>query len=83
MIRLIRPSAVPSVLQSGSVTRTKAEGNVAAILANGGIPRSVDFKAIWRNKIVLRTLAEMHGLRCCYCERLRDTSRESDVEHIR
>ena len=25
----------------------------------------------------------MHHGRCCYCERLRDTSRESDIEHFR
>ena len=83
MIRLKRPSAVPSSLRSGSTTREKAEKKISVILEDNRVPGAQDFTPVWRNDKVRNALASMHGGRCCYCERLRDRTPESDIEHFR
>ena len=83
MIRLKRPSAVPSALRSGSATRKRAEKKISVILEDNRVPGAQDFTPVWRNEKVRDALVSMHRGRCCYCERLRDTPRESDIEHFR
>jgi uncharacterized protein (TIGR02646 family) len=50
-----------------------------------GIPlESSDFKSgYWRNKDVKDSLKVLQHGKCCYCERMRDTYGEIDVEHFR
>ena len=83
MIRLKRPSVVPSTLRSGSTRRKRAEKKISVILEDNRVPGTRDFIPVWRNDKVRDALASMHGGRCCYCERLRDKTRESDIEHFR
>lgn len=83
MLRLIRVDNVPSILHPDSVQRQNAEDFVASKVTAGDPPRSADFRPLWSNPDVRKKLWKMHNGRCCYCERLRDSSRESDIEHFR
>ena len=83
MIRLTREERGPCILRTGSEKRQRAEEIIKAIVAAGQPPSSKDFKALWAEPVVRRELSSMHNGRCCYCERLRDASRESDIEHFR
>ena len=83
MIRLTRPHTAPDVLQAGSTARQRAESKIRKIIEAGEVPLSKDFVALWSKPAVRQKLATMHNGRCCYCERLRDTSREADIEHFR
>jgi uncharacterized protein (TIGR02646 family) len=81
MIRLIRPSMVPSWL--GSQTVQDARSEIERIVALQGRAKSDAFEAHWNKDEVRRALWEMHHHKCCYCERVRDLKRESDIEHYR
>ena len=85
MIAIKRPASPPAVLQPDSDARKKAEKRIKAIIDAGNIPTSKDFSksALWGRKAVRKALWDMQNGRCCYCERYRDTMRESDIEHFR
>ena len=83
MIRLIRPEPSPAVLRADSFSRREAERKISDIVQAAGVPTSKDFNSLWTNGTVRQQLAEMHNVRCCYCERIRDATRESDIEHFR
>lgn len=83
MLRLTRPDETPSILQPQSVRRRRAHDHLAAIIGDGRSPSGRDFTRLWSDDAVKDRLQEMHGDRCCYCERLRDPPRETDVEHFR
>ena len=81
MIRISRTFPAPPKLTSGAVERAKA--SVLAIARSGNAPKSDDFATHWGHKTVRFALWEMQRRKCCYCERIRDVNRESDVEHFR
>ena len=83
MLRLERNQGVPKVLRASSSQRKNAEAAIRALISGGTPPSSKDFAALWSRPAVREALAEMHNGRCCYCERLRDRARESDIEHFR
>ena len=83
MISLTRPHTAPDVLQARSTVRRRAESKIRKMIAAGEVPQSKDFEALWTKSAVREKLVEMHNGRCCYCERIRDKSRESDIEHFR
>ena len=83
MLRLERNQEVPDVLRVGSARRTDAEAAIRALITGGTPPSSRDFAALWSRPAVREALFGMHNGRCCYCERLRDRARESDIEHFR
>ena len=83
MLRLTREDPAPQVLRFGSPQRQSAEEQVAAIVEAGTPPGSRDFASLWTRRAVKNRLWSMHNGRCCYCERLRDLLRETDVEHFR
>ena len=71
------------MLRVGSARRTDAEATIRALITGETPPRSRDFAALWSQPAVRDALFGMHNGRCCYCERLRDRTRESDIEHFR
>lgn len=81
MIRISRTFPAPSKLSSDAVERAKA--SVLAIARSGNAPKSDDFVTHWGHSTVRHALWEMQRRKCCYCERIRDVNRESDVEHFR
>ncbi len=81
MIRISRTFPAPSRLSSDAVERAKA--SVLAIAQAGNAPKSDDFAPHWGHKTVRLALWEMQRSKCCYCERIRDVNRESDVDHFR
>ena len=83
MLRLERNLEVPNVLRAGSAQRRNAEAAIRALIGGETPPNSKDFAALWSRPAVREALFGMHNGRCCYCERLRDRARESDVEHFR
>lgn len=52
-------------------------------LADRREPKSNHFETLWSDKNVKEFLCQSQHGKCCYCERKRDPSRESDVEHFR
>ena len=83
VLRLTREDPAPLVLRSGSGSRQNAEERIATVIQSGGVPSAKDFRSLWAQPAVREKLWRMHNGRCCYCERLRDRGRESDVEHFR
>ena len=83
MIAIKRPSSPPAVLKPDSESRKTAEKKIKAIIDAGNSPSSTDFSSLWGRRTVRTALWEMQNGRCCYCERYRDTMRESDIEHFR
>lgn len=81
MIPISRTFPAPSKLSSDAVEQAKA--SVLAIARSGAAPKSDDFATHWGHKTVRLALWEMQRRKCCYCERIRDVNRESDVEHFR
>lgn len=81
MIRISRAFPAPTKLSSDEVERAKA--SVLAIARSGNPPKSDDFERHWGHGTVRLALWEMQQRKCCYCERIRDVNRESDVEHFR
>ena len=83
MIQLKRPKTVPQPVKTSSVRRKKADTKIKAIVASSVDLKSTDFTPLWRDDAVRGVIWKMHNGRCCYCERYRDETRESDVEHFR
>lgn len=81
MIQFSRTFPAPLKLSSDAVKRAKA--TVLAIARSGNAPKSDDFDTHWGHETVRLALWEMQQRKCCYCERIRDVNRESDVEHFR
>jgi uncharacterized protein (TIGR02646 family) len=81
MIRVRRPAAVPPTL-SGPRAR-RARQDLAGIVRSGRRPRSDEFKPLWGEREVRDALSGMQHKKCCYCERHREVTRESDIEHFR
>lgn len=82
MIKLKPRPELPKTLASDEVR------DFAAVLKrrvdNGDVLQSDDFKsAYWQKKDIKKALFTMHSGKCCYCERKRDETRETDVEHFR
>src|SRR5215472_15333190 len=80
MIRIRRPSQPPR-----SLFPDDAKEALEAIreIANKGKPASGDFLPLWGKEDVRQALSDMQHHKCCYCERIRDHNRESDIEHFR
>lgn len=76
----INRSASPRALLSPSVQR--AFQAIQAIVAARPV-KSADFVPCWNEREVRRALYEMQFRKCAYCERLRDETRESDIDHFR
>lgn len=83
MIRLTRSGSIPSVLSPKSRRRRRAEESILARVESRDVLQSKHFRALWSDEVVRKKLSAMHNNRCCYCERFRDSSRESDIEHFR
>ena len=71
------------MLRAGSARRRNTEAVIRALINGGTPPESKDFATLWSQPAVREALFRMHNGRCCYCERLRDQARESDIEHFR
>lgn len=82
MIRLgIRPP-LPKSLKSKGVEETKKQ--IENKIRSGTPLKSNDFKSqLWRKKDIKDSLKVLQHGKCCYCERMRDTYGEIDVEHFR
>jgi uncharacterized protein (TIGR02646 family) len=80
MIRINRPKDAPPSLQPDNVKNALDE---IRKIARTKKPKSEDFPPHWGKEDVRRALWEMQYGKCCYCERLRDFNRESDIEHFR
>ncbi len=80
MISLKRPYAVPDVLTNSSSKRSTAESTVKTLVKQ---KEKIQFERLWGERPVRDALWGMQNGRCCYCERLRDSIRESDIEHFR
>ena len=83
MISLTRGEAAPDVLRKESLSRQRAEKTIRDKIEAGQAPLEGDFSPLWRKPAVKQQLATMQNCRCCYCERLRDATYESDVDHFR
>ena len=81
MIQISRPPSAPLTLCSEKVKRCKEQ--IDKMVASATKPKSSDFTAYWNEDDVREALWEMQHHKCCYCERIRDKNRESDVEHFR
>ena len=83
MISLTRGRAAPAVLKKKSPARRRAEKTIRGKIEAGQAPLEEDFEPLWRRPLVKQQLVKMQNHRCCYCERLRDPTHESDVDHFR
>ncbi len=81
MIRIVRRYPPPLALSSEKVKSVKE--TIETMIADGKKPRSRDYLTYWNDPDVRRQLWDMQHGKCCYCERMRDVNRESDVEHFR
>lgn len=81
MIRLHRPHSAPATLTSAKVRQFQK--TLESRVTSGTRLTSADFRSYWGEKDVRATLYRMHHKKCCYCERIRDEIRETDVEHFR
>jgi uncharacterized protein (TIGR02646 family) len=80
MIHIRRPTQAPAALDSAAVkTARKTIADIAARTK----PLSDEFPSLWGNKEVRRALCTMQSKKCGYCERRRDMTRESDIDHFR
>jgi uncharacterized protein (TIGR02646 family) len=80
MIRITRKYPEPETLGSKAVAHAKRK---VEKIARNGKPQSKDFPSLWGNDDVRTALWEMQHHKCCYCERMREKNRESDIEHFR
>jgi uncharacterized protein (TIGR02646 family) len=80
MIQIKRPNAPAHSLQPGN---TNDALEAIRKIAKSGKPRSDDFLPLWGREDVRQALWDMQHRKCCYCERVRDSNRESDIEHFR
>lgn len=83
MIRINRRLTPPTNLKATSKSLLNAKAKIQGIIDAGEDPNSDDFTSLWGNKTNRDIMWRMQHGRCCYCERLRDTMRESDIEHFR
>ena len=82
MIRINRTFPAPSKLSSEVVEQAK--DSLRIIAQSGRAPNSKDFtNNSWGHKTVRNKLWKMQHKKCCYCERMREVNRESDIEHFR
>lgn len=85
MIKIgLRPKA-PAKLASQEIKDIKK--SIEDKISAGRRVKSKDFENYWNDPDVQggikRTLFAFHHGKCCYCERKRELTRESDVEHYR
>jgi len=80
MIKITRSNPEPKTLLSQKVidAATLIKG-----IAQTRKPLSKEFPTHWGENDVREALWEMQHHKCCYCERIREKNRESDVEHFR
>ena len=81
MIKLRKRPPIPKTLKSATVKQKEKE--LADKVATGSRVVSEDFDHYWLKDDVRRTLWTHHKKKCCYCERKRELTHESDVEHYR
>ena len=82
MIGYDRPLAPPQVFNTQKISDYLTEHR--AVYAKGQRVKSSDFyKSVWQNNILRTTLWEAQSKKCCYCEKILELKRESDVEHFR
>ena len=71
MTRVIRADRIPKTLSGSKIAQ-------ALSLAQAG-----KFPSYWNARDVRRSLWQSQNQKCCYCERSRDLTRESDIDHFR
>ena len=81
MIKIQRPNLPPVTLTSQGVI--DAREKIRGMVNSGCKPKALDFPKHWGKPDVRAALWTMQHGKCCYCERLRDVNRESDIEHFR
>ena len=81
MIKISRHYPAPPWFDSDTVR--DARSAIETIVTSCGRAKSEDFKPHWNKDDVRKCLWEMQYHKCCYCERMRDLKRESDIEHYR
>jgi uncharacterized protein (TIGR02646 family) len=81
MIKILRPAPPDTWLKSKPLK--EAREAIETIVALSGRAKSEAFTAHWNKKEFRKALWDMQHRKCCYCERLRDLMRESDIEHFR
>lgn len=82
MIRLGKRPPLPQSLKSTEVEETKKQ--IEKKIKSDSPLKSNDFKShLWRKKDIKDSLKSLQHGKCCYCERMRDTYGEIDVEHFR
>ncbi len=81
MIRITRQHPPPESLASEKTADAKEK--ILEIITRGEKPQSKDFDNRWNMPDIRKALSEMQHGKCCYCERKRDPTHESDIEHFR
>ncbi len=81
MIRITREYPIPESLLDENTA--EARGKIQSIIDDKRKPLSKDYARLWGKPDVRDTLWRMQHGKCCYCERKRDATRESDIEHFR
>lgn len=79
MNKLPSKGNTPSYLNSATVNVKKTE--LSTKVGNGERLTNKDIPDYWKR--VKNILRELQNGKCCFCERVRDERRESDVEHFR
>ena len=79
MIQLKDRPKTPANL-NGEVVQNKIN-ELRAMVENGDKPSSEDYNNYWSNS--REVLYTHQNKKCCYCERIRELKRESDLEHFR
>ncbi|MCA9095257.1 MAG: TIGR02646 family protein, partial [Planctomycetaceae bacterium] len=80
MIKISRTQPPPGTLTSENVAES---ADTIKEIAKQRKPLSTEFDKHWGKDDVRTALWEMQHHKCCYCERERDKTRESDIEHFR
>ncbi len=81
MINLGLRLPTPNYLTRETVSSKKRQLKVR--IDGGEKLSSQDFDSYWRSKSVRKPLWTVHHGKCAYCERRRDMTRDSDIEHYR
>lgn len=81
MIKLKKRPPEPRTLRSRKVATLKR--TIEELVRINGNVTSRNFTTYWLKDDIRETLWEHQEHKCCYCERIRDLKRESDVEHYR
>jgi hypothetical protein len=78
----LRPRG-PTPASLGTPTVTAIKNLIAGKIGRGERVKSKEYVSHWLKEDVRRPLWTRHGGKCGFCERQRDITRESDIEHFR